>query len=273
MKRQVFTIIAVCICITSNLFINPVNSATTATAIIQTNGTISQNTSKELTVILRGICITNLNPNTMNIATWVDNYVSIHSYATAVTLSDMHHYGIWWYGYNFSETQGTWMGWTFGQLKTIIDRFHYHGWHVGLETTGVAWTDQEEYNYITKLHPELAYTDANGYRATGIDNATNLTKNPGYNNVIPDFLAKFATDDPVNNITAGTRLIDLYNQRLSQMIQEGLEWDFWYGTDGWNGFTNQGYYWNSKTASSCYSFSLQEENEYAAWSGATLPAN
>lgn len=274
MKTQVIAIIAVIICITSALFINPINSALVATATIQTSGTIIQTASTtKLTVILRSVCITDLNPNQIDINTWVDNYVRNHNYATTITISDMHQYGIWWYGYSFSNTSGTWMGWNYQQLKLLIDRFHENGWKVGIETTGIAWNNQQEYNYITTEHPELAYTDAKGMRATGVDNATALTKNPGYNRVIPDFFAKFSTNDITNNIHIGTRLIDLYTERLSQMITDGLQWDFWFGTDGWNGFNLQGYYWgpNSVNPNTYYSFSSQEIAEYTNSTNAILP--
>jgi hypothetical protein len=271
MKTQLFAAIAVCIFLTSALFIDPVNSATKVTAIIQTNGIITSSTSTKLTVILRNIGV--MGGAKEAIETSVDTFVSNNRHITAITISDMHQYGIWWYGYSFSKTSGTWMGVTFTQLKTMIDRFHYHGLKVGIETTAIAWIGQEEYKYITTQHPELAFTDANGLRATGIDNAAALTKNPGTNKVVPNFFATFATDDTINNITAGTRLIDLYTTRLTQMIKDGLGWDFWFGTDGWNGMSNQGYYWNSATASKCYGFSTQEENEYGNWSSATLPPN
>lgn len=209
MKTIKIITITIIILLSSTLFINLSNASNQTTYTLQSNGTINQTAQTELTVILRGICITKLNPNKIEINSWVDSYVANHSYATAVTLVDLLQHGVWWYGYSFSNTSGTWMGWSFQQLKTMINRFHYNGWNVGLETTGVAWNNQQEYNYITKQHPELAFTDANGLRATGIDNITASTKNPGSNRVVPDFFAKFSTDDPINNITAGTRLIDL----------------------------------------------------------------
>lgn len=225
-----------------------------------------------LTIILRNKDVQTGVPS--NINNWVDSYVSNHSYATAITISDMHQYGVWWYGYSFKPSSGTWMGWTFVQLKTLIDRFHYHGWRVGLETTGIAWNSQQESNYIKNNHNELAFTDANGMRATGIDNSGNYEKNPGSGNVIPDWFAKFTSDDPTNGITAGSRLLDVYTARLKQMILDGLQWDFWFGTDGWNGFNLQGYNWNSATKSNCYSFGLQEENEWGNWTSASmLPSN
>lgn len=234
---------------------------------------IAQPTSNvPLTIILRNVNLPQQGYVPPNITSWVNSFVANHSYATAVTISDMHSYGIWWYGYNFSKTSGTWMGWTFDQLKTLIDRFHYHGWKVGIETTGIAWYGQQEHDYITTEHPELAFTDADGSLATGV--STTGQKNPGYDCVIPDPFAKFGTPDSAKNITAGTRLIDLYTTRLTQMIKDGLQWDFWFGTDGWNGFNNQGYYWNTATKSSCYSFSRQEENEWGNWTSAgMLPSN
>jgi hypothetical protein len=251
----------------SALFINVGNASSQTAITLQSSGTITQGSSATstgsapLTVILRGICITDLNPNQMNISAWVDSYVANHSYANAVTISDMHQYGIWWYGYSFSQTKGTWMGWTFQQLETLIDRFHYDGWKVGLETTEIAWEGQQEYNYIETLHPELAFTNANGVSAAVTDNNTNY--------IIPDPFAVFATPDPVNNITAGTRLIDLYTTRLTQMIKDGLSWDFWFGTDGWNGLNLEGYSWDSSNPAACYSFSQEEINEWATSQGIT----
>lgn len=256
----------------STLFINVSNASNQITYTLQSNGAIiSEKEENELIVILRNTCI--FGGSQESIIEKVDNFVENHPYITAVTISDMHQYGVWWYGFSFSKTEGTWMGVTFTQLKTMIDRFHHYGWKVGLETTGIAWNGQQEYNYITNEHPELAFTDANGLRATGIDNITALTKNPGYNKVIPNFFAKFATDDPINNISAGSRLIDIYTERLTNMIKDGLDWDFWFGTDGWNGVSNQGYYWNSATANKCYGFSVEEQNEFGNWSKAILPIN
>ncbi len=268
-KHQLITLI-VTIMIASTLFINIGNASDQTTYTIQSSGSINPESTK-LTVILRNTLL--FAGSKTEIENHVDTFVLNHPHVTAVTIMDMHQYGIWWYGYSFNKNDGKWMGASFIQIKTMIDRFHYHGWQVGLETTGIAWNNQEEYNYITKLHPELALTDANGFRATGIDDSIKLTKNPGYNRVIPNFFAKFATDDIVNNITKGTRLIDLYTNRLSQLIQDGLEFDFWFGTDGWNGFNMQGYYWNSPIASSCYSFDEQLEYEYGNWSQAILPKN
>jgi hypothetical protein len=220
-----------------------------------------------LTIILRGVNVGMGPPS--NIETWVDGYVANHSYANSVCISDMHQYGIWWYGYSFTQSLGRWMGWTFNQLKQFIDRFHQHGWKVGLESTGVAWNDQEEYYYIQE-HKELAFTDANGMRATGIENAANYEKNPGYNSVIPDWFKNF-TDNSMG--VHNQRLIDVYTIRLKQMIIDGLQWDYWFGTDGWNGFNIQGYYWFSNVKSNCYSFSVQEVNEWGNYTGLTLPSN
>lgn len=237
------------------------NSQQTPLAV-PSNGMITHANPISLTVILRQLWTADI--GTHNINGWVDSYVLNHGYATAVCLVDMHQYGIWWYGYSFSKTNGTWMGLTFAQLKSVIDRFHYHGWKVGLSSTAIAWTGQEEYNYITTLHPELAFTDANGMRACGVSNATLMEKNPGYNCVIPDPFAEFTTPDPVNNITAGTRLVDLYTARLTQMIKDGLQWDFWFGTDGWNGYNVQGYSWENSNPSYCYSFSPNEIDAFAS---------
>jgi hypothetical protein len=169
MKNQAATALAVMVIIAVALFINVSNATAQTPTKIQSTGTITQgNTqgnSAGLTVILRDICITNLNQNQMNIAAWVDGFVASHSYADAVTISDMHAYGVLWFGYGFSQTQGTWMGWTFSQLQTLLNEFHKDGWKVGIETTAVAWEGQQEYNYITRLHPELAYTNANGQTA------------------------------------------------------------------------------------------------------------
>lgn len=266
MKRRVFSASMVLIILPLSIFTSVYTAGLFSN--IQTHGTI--NYGNTLSVILRGVTITSdLNPSG-NINAWVDSYVANHTYANSIVLTDMHQYGIWWYGYTFSKTSGRWMGWTFNQLKTLIDRFHYHGWKVGLGSTGVAWDNQEEYNYIKNNHKELAFTDANGMRATGISNPSNLEKNPSYGNVIPDFFKNFTTTDTTNNIPAGTRLIDLYTTRLKQMILDGLQWDFWFGADGWNGFNIQGYYWNTPTKSSCYSFSLQEEYEWGNWTSPSM---
>lgn len=225
-----------------------------ATTTIQSSGTITRQVTTNTTIILRSITITDLNPNTIDINKWVDSYVANHNYATAITIADMHQYGVWWFGYSFSATQGAWMGWTFNQLKQFIDAFHSHNWKVGLESTAIAWVNQEEYKYITTLHPELSFTNAEGNLAATI--------NKGTNNIIPDPFAKFSTEDPINHIPIGTRLIDLYTTRLTQMIKEGLTWDFWFGTDGWNGLNLQGYTWTSANPANCNSFSDYEIDEW-----------
>jgi hypothetical protein len=266
MKNQLIAALSVIIVLTA-CYVNVGNASLQASVTLQVSGTIEQENSTALTVILRNLVITNYNPNTMNIDAFVDNFVGNYSYANAITISDMHPYGIWRYGYSFSPTEGTWMGWTFQQLETLINAFHSYGWKVGLETTNIVWQGDPEYNYVTEAHPELAFTDALGQSAAVTD--------AGTNDIIADPFAVFTTPDATNNITAGTRLIDLYTTRLTQMIQGGLSWDFWFGTDGWNGFNPEGYYWNTQTASSCYSFSVQEETDYANWVGSSgyLPSN
>jgi hypothetical protein len=188
-----------------------------------------------------------------------------------VVLGDFHIGGILQYPDQFNFTSGTWpgTGWTFNQLETLINQFHAHGWKVWWGGTAIAWNGQWEYNYITQQHPELAFCDANGYRADNInggDPAGNTpgNKTVGYNCLIPDFWAKYTTADTALNIPAGSRLIDVISTRLGQMIAAGLTFDGWYPSDGWNGFNMQGYNFPDGTnPADSYSFSLQEENEWA----------
>jgi hypothetical protein len=94
----------------------------------------------------------------------------------------------------------------------------------------------------------------------------------GTNNIVLDWFAEYATPDAANNIPAGSELLNVYTARLTQMIKAGLGWDFWFGTDGWNGLNLEGYSWDSATASSCYGFSVQELNDYGNWSRSILPS-
>jgi len=253
-------------------------------AIITTNGASIINsvanwtTNSNYTAILRGFNIETMISNDATISEInqiVDGYVETHKHMTSYTIGDMHINGVVWYGYNFSQTQGNWMGKNFTQIKAVIDRFHYHNVAVGMDTTCIAWDYQEFWYYMINDHPELAFTDGNGLLASNHTSAT--TKIVDYHKLVPNMQAKYTTPDIVNNITVGTRLRDVYTTRLQQMIQDGLEWDYWFGTDGWNGFNIQAYYFGSlatsSTTSNTYSFSVQSLNEFGNWSNAILPAN
>jgi len=189
-----------------------------------------------------------------DIERYVDEYVANHAFGDRmiVAFGDLYSMeGILRYGYEFTKTSGTWganYGWTFNDLKRLIDRFHYHGWKVHITTTGIAWYGQWTYNYITTQHPELKFTNYYGQR-----------NNPD----VPDYFAQYATADTNLGIPAGSRLIDVYCTRLKQMIVDGLKWDGWFGTDGWNGINIQGFSYSPDWLDGYYSFSSQEIDEWA----------
>ena len=227
--------------------------------------------STDLTVVQRHIRLDGLSPS-MNITGFVDNWVKNYSYGDTNIIclycnDPIQH--IVAYGYNFSKTSGTWDGWTFNQLKTLIDRFHYHGWKVVHETTSVSF-DHEGGKYIKTKHPELTFTNALGKRA-GIDFSS------GGWGFAYDWWAKYATADTYLNISAGTRLLDIYTQRFKQMMQDGLIWDGWFGTDGWNArsVTHGILFGNNWEISlpapeSHYSFSSSEIEDWTIWTKVTL---
>lgn len=258
MKRKNMSFLAFAVILLSSTVVASQNPPT-----IYSQGTVEYD--RDATIILRGIRIDSFTPP-QDIESWVDSYVANHQYAKAVTLSDMHQYAVWWYGYDFRSDSGTWMGWTFSQLRTLLDRFHHYGWKVGLESTAIAWEDQDEYYYVQR-HKEIAFTDANGMRATGIDDSLNFEKNPGRNKIIPDWFRNFT--DSLRGIT-NQRLIDVYTTRLRQMVLDGLEWDFWFGTDGWNGLNLQGYTWSLSNKNDFYSHSPQEQSEWGNWTSSSM---
>lgn len=258
-------------------FTNPQPVRPATPTLSPSNGVIeyknrSLKNSPSLTVILRGLTLSAVNPK-QNISRFVDWYVGNYTFGHSmiVVLGDFHIGGILQYPLQFNSTHGTWpgTGWTLNQLETLTEQFHAHGWKVWWGGTAIAWNGQWEYNYITQQHPELAFCDANGYRANNInggDPAGNTpgNKTVGYNCLIPDFWAKYATADTALNISAGLRLIDVISTRLGQIIAAGLTFDGWYPSDGWNGFNMQGYNFPGGTnPARSYSFSLQEESEWA----------
>lgn len=233
---------------------------------INSQGTIVY--GSKLTVILKGLTLTDVNPN-QDLTKYVKNYVGNYTFAEnmIVILGDLHICGILWYGQNFTSSSGKWMGWTFNQLKTLIDQFHAYGWKVWWGGTAIAWNNQWEYNYIKNYHPELAFCDANGYRANDATPSNPNGNTPGnklvgYNSLIPNFWAKYSTSDNNLNIAAGTRLIDVIATRLGQMIADGLQFDGWMPSDGWNGFNIWSYNFPSTTKATAYSFSYQDTDDW-----------
>ena len=280
MKRQVFSAIMVLIILPLSIFANVCSTGLFSN--IQTHGTI--NYGPPLTVILRG----QLPSQNQNLSLWVKNFVGNYTFGSNMVevVGDLHISGILMYPQQFNSTYGTWPssgdqpGYTWNQLKTLIDAFHSYGWKVVWGGTNVAWENQWVYNYITEQHPELAFCDANGYRANDIDGGppsgnTPGNKTVGYNNLIPNLWANYTTPGDTLGIANNTRLLDVLCTKLGQMISDGLQFDGWFPSDGWNGFNFQGYTFSSGWGKSgTYSFGPQELAEWAqdTSSGFGLPS-
>lgn len=179
-------------------------------------------------------------------AAQVDAYVAANSYATGVMLGDGSNdilSVISYTGWNASQPWSPNGGITYGQLQTVINRFHYYGWKVILisATQIIEWADPASTNYYTVQHPELIAVNGLRQRYDQI--------NPG--SIRLNFFATYTTPDVAHNITVGKSLMDVYCQRLSQMISDrSLQWDGWFGADGWNGLTNDGMFWVMSNAAS-----------------------
>ena len=204
---------------------------------IQSQGRVS---SVDVTFILRYEWI-----GAMKTADDVDKYVGEHPWGNAIMLTDGSDGILSIISYTGYDPTKAWVegkGPTYAQLKTVIDRFHYHGWKVIYSpgNTPTEWGNPWIWNYLTQEYPELIFMDGNGKRV-GVEKTNVAT-------LIANFFANYTTDDIERNISAGSRLIDLYTNRLKQMILDGaFEWDGFFGVDGWNGLTQsyggQPYYW------------------------------
>lgn len=209
---------------------------------VKSQGTINYTS---VTFILRYVWI-----GAMKSASDVDQYVAEHPWGNAIILTGGSSgiYNIIRYtGYDPNKAWTEGGSFTYKQLKEVIDRFHYHGWKV-IYSAGSMPTktgDAPIWNYINNSHRELAFTDGNG-KLAGLEGKDGKPMSTGgyRNRMLVNFFAKYTTLDEENNISVGARLIDVYCERLRQMISDkSFEWDGWFGVDGWNGFTVQGYYW------------------------------
>lgn len=268
MKNYTLTTLTIAIMLASTLFINIGNATNQTTYTIQSTGKIDQ--IRETTVIIRGF-IPNFN---QNITEYVNNYVKNYTFGDnmGITLNDLQIDGILKYPNQFNSTYGTWKdkSWTWNQTKELIDAFHSFGWSVYWGSTGIAYENQWLYMYISQNHPELAFTDAKGYRA---NNAGNNEPNNNFagdktvrrNCLIPNFWANYSTPDSSLGIENNSRLIDVISSKLGQMIASGLSFDGWAPFDGWNGFNIQGYTFGNQNwgYEGMYSFGYQEESEWA----------
>ena len=95
-------------------------------------------------------------------------------------------------------------------------------------SSGVAWHNQWLYNYVTKEHPELAFTDANGYTSNNAKPGQPYGNMPGnksvsYNTLIPDFWANYTTPDTKLGIANNTRLIDVITGKLGKSYPRGFD--------------------------------------------------
>jgi hypothetical protein len=189
---------------------------------------------------------------TQKTAADVDAFVTANPYGTGVMLADGSYnilnvisYTRWNASRFWVPDIGDYPGWeiTYPQLKAVIDRFHYYGWKVILNSATQIVESPDPYStyYYTQLHPELIAVNSLGQRYDQVY--------PG--NLRVNFFANYTTADTRFNISVGQRLMDVYNQRLSQMISDGsFLWDGWLGVDGWTGLSNDGMFWVMNNAAS-----------------------
>jgi hypothetical protein len=239
MKCQVFSAITVLI-ILSLLVLTNVN-ATGSFSNIQTYGTINYN-SPPLTVIVRQLgnpmpsWTGNIN---QSVDAWVRNYTWIEGGAVIIDVEDPA--PILWFnqkgygGYVFNTTYGTWSAceWTFAQLEQLINRFHY--WNVRVilgitaitkNATGSDWVSNI-YNWAVNNH--LVYTHPDGSEF--------LSAEGGYSAPL-DWFANFSSNDPASGAIKGETVYQLFETRLGQMINAGLQWDGIFGSEGWGSVGN-----------------------------------
>lgn len=208
-----------------------------------------------------------------NVDLWVRNYTWIKGKtagtggAVIVDVEDPSPI-LWWgaAGYNghvFNATYGTWSacGWTFSQLKDLIDEFHYWNVSVILSITGFlknsdgGWQSNVA-DWCINTHPELLYVRPDG--SIYHTNPTPLA-----------WIKNFTSNDPASGATAGQRVIDVFCSHLTEMCTAGLHWDGIFGSEGWGSVGN----WLDGDDTSWIDASPQCINEYGNWTSVALPIN
>jgi hypothetical protein len=178
----------------------------------------------------------------------VDNFVTRYPDANGIIMTDTRNDFLAVLGYTGYSANKKWgsEGITLGQIKNAIDRFHYHGWKVIL-CVGFGWANagflksinDELWLYLNNTHRELNFANASGsLRGVQGPDGTGLSD---YS--YPDYFANYTTPDAARNIPAGASVGELYATRLKQMISDGIQWDGWFGSDGWGGLNIEGFYW------------------------------
>lgn len=269
-RGELFTAVFLILLVGSTAFFNSVVSKNPL--IIHSQGKISY--GPKLTVIVRHLG-NSMPPWTWNVEQEVDWWVGNHSWIKGgVVLIDVEDVApILWFnqagydGYRFATTEGTWSAcdWTFNQLKTLIDRFHYHDVKVVLSIIGFAKPRPDWgsgiWNWINSSHRELLFTRRD-------DTCYGISGN-SYSYPAPlNWFANFTSDDSASGAMAGTRLADLFCTRLEEMINAGLEWDGIFGSEGWGSVGN----WGGGAANRWIDASYQLINEWGNASSEFHPA-
>jgi hypothetical protein len=186
---------------------------------------------------------------TDNIAQHVDDWVAAYPWikggAVVIEVGDVAQI-LWfmqtgWNGHSFNTTHGVISNecpWTFSQLKTLIDRFHYNGVSVILGIIGFVkpapdWSNSDIWGWINQTHRELLFTHADG-SLYGISNNKYVYPAP------LNWFANFSSDDSVSGAMKGETVYDLFTRRLGQIIDAGLQWDGIFGSEGWGSVGNWG---------------------------------
>jgi hypothetical protein len=229
------------------------------------------NAAQKLTVIGRHLRIQGWSVPS-NINQTVDNWVASNSFmeggALVLEMSDPA--PVFWFnkagynGYVFTPTSGTWWTWSFNQLKSLINRFHYHNIKIILGLTGFAkpapdWTS-DIYNWINNNHQEFWYTYRDGSKFDWF---------AGLNGAPIAWLKNYTTNDTPSGAVAGQRLIDVFCTRLGEMINAGLQWDGIFGSEGWNSVGN----WGGGSSSEWIDASPQMVDEWANASSEHHPSD
>jgi hypothetical protein len=244
MKKRMLTIVSITIFLTvSTLFINPGNASNQIAYTIQSSGTITDSNvePQSLKVILRHLgnpmpqWTNDINGNVDN---WVRSYPWIEGGAVVIEVGDVAQI-LWfnqsgWKGHSFNTTNGVISNecpWTFNQLQTLIDRFHYHNVRVVLGIIGFAkpgsdWTNSDIWGWVNATRRELLFKHP--------DSSIFGIKNNQFFSPAPlNWFANFTSYDPASGATKGQTLYDLFITRLGETIDAGLQWDGIFGSEGW----------------------------------------
>lgn len=273
-KFTLITLTAIFILI-APLFINIGNASNQTTYAIQSFGKITND--EDYNLVSPKVIVRHLgnpmpdwtNDIDTNVDWWVENHSWVKGGAVIIDVEDIA--PILWFnqagyeGYKFNTTHGTWSstGWTFIQLRQLIDRFHYNNVSVILGIIGFAksptascWSSNI-WGWIYNNHPELFFLkDNNEY--FGVSNGD-------YSFPAPiNWFAKFSSEDNVSGAIKEENIVNLFNRRLKEMINSGLEWDGIFGSEGWGSVGSWG-----QTIDASY----QLTTEYGKWTTLELPTD